>query len=281
MPTPLDKTIAFLGAGNMGAAMAREILAAGVAEPHRLLLSDVRQDHAAALAAELGCRAAADNREAAAASDVIVLAVKPQVIREALADVSGAVTPSHLVLSIAAGVPISALEAGLPAGVPVVRVMPNISCQVGEGMSVYSPGSSARPEHLQVARTILEAVGRAEQAEERLLDAVTGLSGSGPAFVFIVIEALADGGVRMGLPRDLAQTLAVQTVLGAAKMVRETGLHPAELKDRVCSPGGTTIAGVAALEAAGVRSAMIRAVEAAARRAGELAPPEPGPRGEG
>jgi pyrroline-5-carboxylate reductase len=268
--TKLNKTVAFLGAGNMGAAIARGLLATGTVEPGRLVLTDVRRDYVRGLAEELGCRAADGPADAASEAEVLLLAVKPQNLAQLLKQMEGAVTARHLVVSIAAGVPTRALEAGLPEGTPVVRVMPNLMCQVGEAMSVYAPGSHARPEDLDLVATLFRAVGRAAQSEEKLLDAVTGLSGSGPAFIFLVIEALADGGVKAGLPRDLAMELAAQTVLGSAKMVLETGLHPGVLKDRVCSPAGTTIAGVAVLEECAVRSAFLRAVEAAARRSAEL-----------
>ncbi len=275
MTLPLKQTVAFVGAGNMGTAIARELLARGVLLPDRLLLSDVRREHVEALAAELGCGVADSNRDAVARADILLLAVKPQNLLQVLEEVSEASRASQLVVSIAAGVSTAALEAGLPAGTPVIRVMPNLPCLVGEAMSVYAGGQAAGPEHLELARTLLTAVGRAAEAEEKLLDAVTGLSGSGPGFAFILIEALADGGVKMGLPRSLALELAAQTLLGSAKMVLESGMHPGALKDMVCSPGGTTIAGVAAMEESGVRAGLMRAVEAAARRSAELAPKGP------
>jgi pyrroline-5-carboxylate reductase len=178
--------------------------------------------------------------------------------------------PGHLIVSIAAGVPPGAIEACLAAGVPVVRVMPNIAVQVGAGAAAIAAGSAAHEAHLARVEQIFSAAGRCVRVAEPLMDAVTGLSGSGPGYACLLIEALADGGVRMGLPRDVALTLAAQTLLGAAQLVLESGEHPAVWKDRVATPGGTTIAGLAALEARGVRSALIEAVEAGTRRSQEF-----------
>jgi pyrroline-5-carboxylate reductase len=214
--------------------------------------------------------AVASNVEAAQQANVLVLAVKPGVVPAVLDELSGAVTANQLVLSLAAGVTVAQLEERLPQGTPVIRVMPNTAAQVGEGAAAFCRGTHAGPEDAALAQEVLSAGGRCVEVTEPQMDAVTGLSGSGPAYVCLIIEALADGGVRMGLPRDVALTLAAQTVLGAAKLVRDTGDHPAVWKDRVATPGGTTIAGLAALEEAGVRSGLIKAVEAATRRSAEL-----------
>ena len=200
---------------------------------------------------------------------MIVLAVKPQNVPAVLADLRGRIGGEKLLISIVAGVRLAVLADGLGDG-RLARVMPNMPCLVGASASAYSLGPSATAADGELVAKLLGAVGRAFAVEERLLDAVTGLSGSGPAFVFVMIEALADGGVRMGLPRTVATALAAQTCQGAAAMVLATGEHPAALKDRVASPGGTTIAGLQALEAGGLRAALMAAVEAATRRAVEL-----------
>ncbi|MBW3622009.1 MAG: pyrroline-5-carboxylate reductase [Armatimonadetes bacterium] len=266
----LSQRIAFIGAGAMGSAIARGLVARGVCPPENLLLSDVRREWVEGIAGEIGARVAHDNVDAVKQADVILLAVKPQVFTDVAQILRPYVTPDHLVISIMGGIEIGTLEATLGEGIPVVRVMPNILAQVGAAYSVYSPGEHVTPEHEATVKALLGAVGEVEAAEEKLMDAVTGLSGSGPAFVFVMIEALADGGVKAGLSRPLALKLAAHTLFGAAKMWMETGKHPGELKDMVTSPAGTTIAGLAEMEAAGVRSGLIRTVDAAAKRSREL-----------
>jgi pyrroline-5-carboxylate reductase len=199
-----------------------------------------------------------------------VLAVLPRIVPTVLADLRETLDARHLIVSIAAGVPTGEIEAGLSPGVPVVRVMPNIAVQIQAGAAAIAGGGAAREEHLALVEQLFAAAGRCVRVPEALMDAVTGLSGSGPGYVCLLIDALADGGVKMGLPRDVAITLAAQTLLGAARLVLESGEHPAIWKDRVASPGGTTIAGLAALEARGVRGALIEAVEAATRRSQEF-----------
>jgi pyrroline-5-carboxylate reductase len=211
-----------------------------------------------------------DNAAVVARSDVLILAVKPQNMAGLLADIRPAVTAKHLVISIAAGITLRQLAEGVGADRRLIRVMPNTPCLVGASASGYAAAEAATADDIKLVDRFLNAVGKAFQLPEQLLDAVTGLSGSGPAFVFAVIEALSDGGVRMGLPRDVATALAAQTVFGSAKMLLETGLHPAVLKDQVASPGGTTIAGLHALERGGVRAAFMDAVEAATQRSQEL-----------
>ena len=260
----------FIGAGRMATALARGLLAANLATAERIVASDPAPEASRRFAQETGCRVAASNGEVVAAADVIFLAVKPQQIAGVLADLRSHAGRDHLVISIAAGVPLATLAAGLGEGPRLVRVMPNTPCLVGAGASGYCLGPGATAADAELVGRLLAAVGTAHRVDESLLDAVTGLSGSGPALVYVLIEALSDGGVKVGLPRDVATALAAQTVRGAAEMVLKTGEHPGALKDAVTSPGGTTIAGLAALEAAGVRGAMIAAVEAATRRAAEL-----------
>jgi pyrroline-5-carboxylate reductase len=262
--------IGFLGAGRMATALARGWLDAGLATRDGLLASDPVPQAREAFTAATGARATADNREVVARSGLLVLAVKPQSMAALLAEVRPVVAPRHLVVSIAAGVTLRQLADGLGPGRRLVRVMPNTPCLVGASASGYAPGEGVPSEDVARVDQLLNAVGRGFRLPEGLLDAVTGLSGSGPAFVYVMIEALSDGGVRVGLPRDVATALAAQTVLGSAKMVLETGSHPGVLKDMVTSPGGTTIAGLHALERGGLRAALIDAVEAATRRATEL-----------
>ncbi len=265
-----DGTIAFLGAGNMAGALIRGLLRAEVYPPERIVATDVRADRLQELAATHGVRTSSDNAAAAKEAEVVVLATKPQVMPRLLGQIHGCISTSQLVVSIAAGVPSEVIEAALPDGSRVVRVMPNTPALVDAGASVVSLGRHATVEDGERTTTLFRSVGMATVVDESLQNAATGLSGSGPAYVFLVIEALADGGVKEGLPRDTAQRLAAQTVLGAAKLLLETGEHPGQLKDRVASPAGTTIAGLHALERGGLRRTLIDAVEAASARAREL-----------
>jgi pyrroline-5-carboxylate reductase len=261
--------VGFLGAGRMATALARSWVHSGLVAADRCWASDPVPSARQTFTTQTGCRALADNRAVAAESDLLVLAVKPQTMPELLREIAGQLH-DPLVVSIAAGITLGQLAAGLGASRRLVRVMPNTPCLVGASASGYAAGEQATADDAALVDRLLSAVGVAFRVSEPLLDAVTGLSGSGPAFVYLMIEALADGGVRVGLPRDVAGALAAQTVLGAAKMVLETRMHPGALKDMVASPAGTTIAGLHALERAGVRGALMDAVEAAARRAREL-----------
>jgi pyrroline-5-carboxylate reductase len=261
--------IAVIGAGQMGEALIGGWLAAKVTVPEAVFATDTSVERRDLMKRRFGIRTGADNREAAAWADVVVLAVKPQILDGVVRELAPALA-GKLVLSIAAGVTIERLAKLVPRGMRIVRAMPNTPVLVREGLSALSFGAGVTEGDQQLARRLFEAVGRAVVVEEKLMDAVTGLSGSGPAYVFLAIEALADGGVKMGLPRTVADLLAAQTLLGAAKMVLETGEHPAKLKDRVASPGGTTIAGLHRLEQGGFRAALIAAVEAAANRSVEL-----------
>jgi pyrroline-5-carboxylate reductase len=259
--------LGFIGVGNMGGAIIQGLVGSGRVTPENLIYYDPDPGRQAQMAG-LGVEAALDNAEVMR-SPVVVLGVKPQILPAVLAGVKEFARPWHLIISIAAGVPLKVLEETFPES-RVIRVMPNTPTLVNAGMAALAPGSRTTPDDLALALELFQAVGQAVAVEERLLDAVTGLSGSGPAFVAIFIEALADGGVKMGLPRPLAHTMAVQTVLGTAKLCLEKELHPAKLKDMVTSPGGTTIAGLHALESGGFRGLIMDAVSAAAARSKEL-----------
>jgi pyrroline-5-carboxylate reductase len=262
--------VGFIGAGKMATALARGLCAAGFTTPDRIAASDVLPEARAQFAAQTGGASCDTNRDVVARSEILVLAVKPQHFRGALAEIAPLVEGGHLVVSIAAGIPLETMAGALGAERRLVRVMPNTPCLVGSSASAYCLGGSATADDGRLVERLLGSVGLALRVSEPLLDAVTGLSGSGPAFVCVVIEALADGGVKAGLPRDVALQLAAQTVLGTARMVLETGQHPAALKDAVASPGGTTIAGLHELERGGLRGCLMSAVEAAARRSREL-----------
>ncbi len=267
-----EKTLAVLGAGMMGGALARGLVGCEAMAPASIRLFDTHGAKAAALAASLGdgARAAASAEEAVAGADIVLLAVKPPMVAGVLTELSPALRPGQLVLSIAAGIRLATMEGLLPDGTPVIRTMPNTPCLVGHGATAISQGRHATDAHLSLVQSLFAAVGVSVVVPERLLDAVTGLSGSGPAYVYLIIEALADGGVKEGLTRDTARLLAAQTVSGAAQMVLSSDEHPAQLKDNVTTPGGTTIAALHVLERAGIRTALIDAVEASARRSREL-----------
>jgi pyrroline-5-carboxylate reductase len=265
----LDHKIAFVGGGQMSEALVGGMLSAKLCGPDRIRITDPvaeRRDH---FKRKFGIQAGASNREVAAWGDVVVLAVKPQVLDGVLQEIGDELAKA-LVVSIAAGVPISRITGACGGQTRVVRAMPNMPVVVHEGMTALAIGSGVQEQDVVSVRRIFESVGKVVPVEERLMDAVTGLSGSGPAYVFLAIEALTDGGVKMGVPRDIAAVLAAQTVLGAARMVLETGQHPARLKDQVASPGGTTIAGLHQLEQGGLRATLINAVEAATKRSQEL-----------
>jgi len=270
----LKERIGFIGAGQMATALGQGFVKAGLTTGNKLLASDVIPDVRQRFTQITGGQATEDNRYLVANSDVVILAVKPQHMGKVLPELRDVITPQKIVISIAAGIRLSVLAQGLGAETRLVRVMPNTPCLVGKGACAYCLGGKATVEDGKLVGQLLGAVGMAFALDEHLLDAVTGLSGSGPAFVYLMIEALSDGGVRMGLTRQVATALAAQTVRGAAEMVLTTGEHPAVLKDRVTSPGGTTIAGVAALESGGVRAALIDAVTAATHRAVELGRPK-------
>ncbi len=253
----------------MGEALLSRLVDRGVYAPQAILVSEPQAERRAFLAHTYGVQVTTEN-QAAAEDDVLLLAIKPQLFGAVVSPLAEKIgTRSLLVLSILAGTPLSKLEAAFP-NQPVIRAMPNTPATVGAGMTAIAPGMHTQPHHLAQARQIFEAVGEVVEVPETAMDAVTGLSGSGPGYVALMVEALADGGVAAGLPRTIALQLALQTVKGTAQLLQESGQHPGALKDQVTSPGGTTIAGIAALERAGFRSAIIEAVLAADRRSQEL-----------
>jgi pyrroline-5-carboxylate reductase len=263
-------TIGFVGAGQMASALAKGWISAGLCTPERLLASDPVPAAREAFTKATGAPATPDNVAVARFAQVLVLAVKPQSLPNLLPTLVPHLSHAPLVVSIAAGVPLAKLQGLLGPDCRLIRVMPNTPCLVQASASAWCRGTRATDTDAQWTQQLLGAVGLALELPESQLDAVTGLSGSGPAFACLMIEALADGGVLAGLPRDVAQRLAAQTLLGTARMVLETGKHPGALKDAVASPAGTTIAGLHELERAGVRGALMNAVSAAARRAKEL-----------
>jgi pyrroline-5-carboxylate reductase len=265
-----QRRIGLLGAGNMAAAIVDGLLSSKTVERDGIRASDPTRERREALASQHGIVTHEHNAELVAWADLVVLAVKPQVVERVLADVGTSFQPNTLLVSVVAGVPTAAIEARVSASVRVVRAMPNTPALVRAGATALAAGARATPEDLELSRALFDAVGRTVTLDEHLLDAVTGLSGSGPAYVMLMIDALADAGVNVGLSRETARLLATQTLYGSAKLVLETGRHPAELKDMVASPGGTTIRGVAALEAGGLRAALIDAVKQATERSAEL-----------
>ena len=264
------KRVGFLGAGNMGEAMIKGLVQSGRVPAEAIFASDASAERLGQVARQFGIRAARSNAEMVASADVIVLAIKPQIMATVLGDVAAGIDADKLVISVAAGVATATLRAHLPKARRIIRVMPNTPALILEGVTAIARAEGLAPGDLEAAQELFGAVGRVVVLDEDALNAVTGLSGSGPAYVAIVIEALADGGVRMGLDRATALTLAAQTVLGSAKLILETGMHPGQLKDMVASPGGTTIAGIAALEDGGIRRTLIHAVEQATLRSREL-----------
>ncbi|MGE0468690.1 MAG: pyrroline-5-carboxylate reductase [Nitrospira sp.] len=265
----LRNKLGFIGGGRMAEALISGVLSAKLYQPDQIRVADPdagRLDH---VEARYGVQGGGTNHELASMSDVIVLAVKPQAMAEALSGIRDVLT-KQLVLSVAAGVKISRIMETCGPNTRIIRAMPNMPAMVGEGITALAIGPKMKEDAIDCARQIFESVGRVVLIDERLMDAVTGLSGSGPAYVFLMIEAMADGGVKMGLPRETASLLAAQTVLGAARMVLETGQHPAGLKDQVASPGGTTIAGLHRLEQGGLRAVVIDAIETATKRSQEL-----------
>ncbi|MEN6364798.1 MAG: pyrroline-5-carboxylate reductase [Rectinema sp.] len=266
----MSARLGIIGAGKIGEALLQGVFAKGLMQPSDVILSVRTEKHRADLEARLGVRSVLDNCLVAEEAEIIVLAVKPKSIVEVLAQIAPQLKPGKFLISTAAGVVLNLIESKIPGDIGVIRSMPNLAVSVGEGMTVLSPGRNATPAQVASASGIFEAVGRVAVLDEEHMDAVTGLSGSGPAYVYIIIEALADGGVKLGLPREVATELAAQTVLGAAKTVLSTGEHPAKLKDQVTTPAGVTIDGILELEEGGLRVTLIKAVVKAAERSRQL-----------
>ena len=265
-----DQRMAVVGAGKLGEALLRGLLEAGAISPDRIQVTTGSGDRARQMAEQLGVRAADSNASAVREADVVILAVKPQQVGPVMEELRATWRPDHLLISVAASVGTPFIEKHLEAPIPVVRAMPNTAALIKRAITGIARGSHAEPRHLEIARSIFSAVGRVVVVDEKHLDAITGLSASGLAFIYVVIESLAEGGVKMGLRRDLATELAAQTVLGAGAMVLETGSHPALLKDNVTTPAGTTIDGLLELEEGGLRVTLIKSVMQATLRAREL-----------
>jgi pyrroline-5-carboxylate reductase len=265
----IEGRIGFVGAGNMAEALIRGLTSAGVAESRQIIAAEPREERRAELSSRYGIQTTADNSEVAREADILLLAVKPQVMARVLDEIQPHVKPTALVISVAAGIPTAAIEAHLPR-VRVVRTMPNTPALVGAGATAIAAGGHATRADLDAAKRIFDSVGMSVVVEESQMDAITGLSGSGPAYMFLIIEALSDAGVKVGLSRHIAQSLAAHTVLGSAKLLIETNEHPGRLKDMVTSPGGTAIAGLHTLEAGGLRTTLMNAVEVATNRSREL-----------
>jgi pyrroline-5-carboxylate reductase len=262
-----NKQVGILGTGNMGEALIHGLLHGHLCRPDQIFCSDVRAERLKAIREKYGVKTTSHNTEVVKQSDILILSVKPQIMKPVVEEIAKHLDLSKLIISIAAGVPLDAIESCARKDLKLIRVMPNICVSVREGISAIAAGKHAIKDDLMMAKTIFDSVGKSLFIEEYLLDAVTGLSGSGPAYIFLIIDALADAGVKVGLSRDDALILASQTVLGAARMLIETGEHPGKLKDMVTSPGGTAIAGLHTLEEGGLRTTLINAVEVASQRA--------------
>lgn len=262
--------LGIIGAGKIGEAILAGAFSRKLFAAEDVILSVRTEAHRQDLEKRYAVKATLDNREVAKDSKIILMAVKPKSIVDVLNSIADVLEPDTLIISTAAGVPLDVIESRVPNYVAVIRTMPNLAVSVGEGMTVLSPGKNVSDSQLEIAKGLFGSVGRVITLEEQHMDAVTGLSGSGPAYIYIVIEALADGGVKLGLPRDVATQLAAQTVLGAAKTVLETGEHPAKLKDQVTTPAGVTIDGILELEEGGLRVTLIKAVVKAAERSRQL-----------
>lgn len=272
MANPLaGKKVAFLGAGKMGGIILQALLKHGLLSAKSTSATVAHADRAKALSKKMKVKVGTSNVEAAKDADIIIIGVKPQVVEEVVREIRSQMTPKQLIISVAASVPTSMIEKNLPANVPVVRAMPNTPCLLGAGMTAICKGKYANADHVATTTHIFDVVGRTVVVDEKHMDAVTALSASGPAYIYIILESLAEAGVKVGLPRDTATLLAAQTALGASRVVLETGDHPALLKDAVTTPAGCTIDAIMELEEGKLRVTLIKAVVKAAQRAKELA----------
>jgi pyrroline-5-carboxylate reductase len=262
--------LAILGLGKMGSILLQAFCSQNVAKPENIVATVNHSERVDTLASKFGVQVTTDNRAAVKGADIILLCIKPQVLGEVVAEIGPELRENQLIISIAASVPTSYIEQRIPAKIPVVRAMPNTPSRVGAGMTAFCCGTAVKPSDLEIVHRLFDTVGETLRVDEKHMDAVTGLSASGPAYIFMVLESLAEGGVKVGLPRDIAMKLAGQTVLGAAKMMLETGDHPALLKDAVATPAGCTVDGILELEEGGLRVTLIKAVVKASQRAKEL-----------
>jgi pyrroline-5-carboxylate reductase len=266
-----NKIIAIIGTGNMGDALVSGLIGSGSSKPKNIICSDVRKDKLDQIKSRYKVRTTTSNLKAVSEADIVIYAVKPQLMAAVLNETGNKLDMSKLVISIAAGVPLAAMESCMEKDMRLIRVMPNIAAAVKEAATAIAAGAHATKEDVELAMQIFNSIGRCIFLKENyLMDAITGLSGSGPAYIFLIVDALADAGVKMGLSRQDSLFLAAQTILGSAKLLIETQEHPGQLKDKVTSPGGTAIAGLATLESGGLRTTLINAVEAATKRSKEL-----------
>ena len=266
----MDKKLAVIGAGKLGETLIKGLLEAGVIDVSNVIVTAGHQRRLDQMRERFGVAGTLVNKMAAESADIIILSVKPQTVAQVVEEIGDALRPSQLLISVAASVSAAFIEKRLAAPVPVIRAMPNTPCLLKKGMTGLSPGKNALREHIELAKFIFDSVGRTVVADEKHMDAITGLSASGPAFIYIIIESLAEAGVKVGLPRDIATELAAQTVVGAGSMVLDAGEHPAKLKDTVTTPAGCTIDGILELEEGGLRVTLIKAVVKATQRAKEL-----------
>lgn len=265
-----DKKIGFIGAGTMAKAIIKGLLNSGIIPKNNVSASEISQEIAKKASDETGVKVITNNAELVKSSDVIILCVKPHLIKTVLSELTDCFDKNKLIVSIAAGVSSGAIENHINSDIPVIRVMPNTPVLIKEGMSAVCKGKYASAQDINLVLELFKATGRCIEVEEKLINAVTGISGSGPAFIYLIIDALADGGVKMGLKKETALELAAQTAIGAAKMVLDTGKHPAVLKDEVATPGGCTIAGLSVMENEHVRSSLIKTVQETAKKASDM-----------